>query len=105
MQHTENNNLKFNQKSGVIKHLVLRGGFLVITLLLMLVSAAFIDNGWWVLMALFLGFGLAVIWFLFILIESFILYSKKKNNLGNVNMIMIGISLLIGGIIFFNLNH
>lgn len=105
MQDSENSQEEFNQTSGVTKHVILRGGFLLLTLLFMFFRAAYTGNGWWVLISLFLGFGFAVVWFFFILIESFILYSKKKNNLANINMIMIVISLLISGIMFFYIHH
>lgn len=105
MQDSENSQEEFNQTSGVTKHVILRGGFLLLTLLFMFFRAAYTGNGWWVLISLFLGFGFAVVWFFFILIEGFILYSKKKNNVANINMIMIVISLLISGIMFFYIHH
>ena len=98
-------NLLPEQKSSVKKHILLRAGFIIITIVLVLTCAVYTGNGWWVLMGLFLGFGFAVIWFLFILIETFILYSKKKNNLANGNILLLGIFILIGAIIFFKLNQ
>lgn len=103
MNEPQNDYLDSNRKSNKTKHIVLRAGLLVITLLLMIIRSAYTGNGWWVLMSLILGFGLAIIWFLFILIETFILYSKKKADLAKINIIMLGVFIFSAVVIFFYL--
>ena len=90
---------KLAEEQNVFKHLTKRLGIFFGILAVIFGVAAIIDDDYVMLGAIIVSAGLTLILLLFLLIESFILYSKKKNTLAKTNLIVIGISILIGGIV------
>ncbi|KIA88893.1 hypothetical protein [Kaistella jeonii] len=90
---------KLVEEENVFKHLTKRLGIFFGVLAVLFGVAAIIDDDYVMLGAIIISAGLTLILLLFLLIESFTLFSKKKNTLAKTNLIVIGISILIGGII------
>ena len=87
------------EDQNVFKHITKRVGIFLAVLALLFSGAAMIDDDYVMLGAIIISAGLTLILLLFLLIESFILFSKKKEILANSNLIFIGIAILIVGVV------
>ena len=89
---------KLVEEENVFKHLTKRLGIFFGILAVLFIGAAIIDDDYVMLGAAIVSAGLTVILLLFLLIESFTLFSKKKKQLGKGNLIVIAIAVFIFGI-------
>lgn len=87
----------------VFKHILMRLGVFLATAALLTIVALIIDEDYAIIGALIIGVGLFFILLLFLLIESFILYSNKKKILGITNLIILSFLVVIGGLIFLSM--
>ena len=91
---------KSENESDVLKHILWRIGSVFGVIAVIFIIAAIIDDDYVMLGAIILSGGLTLILMLFLLIESFILYSNKKNALAKTNLIIVGIFVLMIGVFF-----
>lgn len=88
---------KLTDDQNVFKHLRKRLGIFFILLGVIFIGSAIIDDDYVTLGSLILAAGIALILLLFLLIESFVLFSKEKSILAKTNLIIVGFSVLIIG--------
>lgn len=86
----------------VFKHLKRRLGVFFAILGLLFIAALLIDDDYVTIGAVLIGAGLFLILLLFLLIESFILFSNKKKILARTNLFVVSVSILIVGIVFLS---
>ncbi|MCT2406585.1 hypothetical protein NZD88_03325 [Chryseobacterium antibioticum] len=82
------------EKPNIAKHILIRLAIFIAGTI-GFTAVIFSSGGWDVIGYLIIMFGFHVIWFVYILIETFILYINKKYILRNVNLIFSAVVLIL----------
>lgn len=94
------NSVDFNKKSNHLKHILIRITALFVGIGLIFLIPVFSNSVDSFLGAFYLSLCFVAIWFLFMIIETIVLYINRKNDIANINLIVVLILLFsIGSLI------